>query len=111
MKTLTTLLLLATLATGFGQSVDAALARPGGAPAPTEVEELARSYAAAFASLTRTPVYLIHSRDDTSTVLSGIKSVRAVGGVLVVQDDKGLTYVMNPRDVVMITDAATKKEP
>ena len=26
-------------------------------------------------------------------------------GVLVVRDERGMTYVMNPRDVVMITDA------
>jgi hypothetical protein len=110
MKTITTLLFLAALVTGFGQSVDSGLARPANLPVPTEGEELARGYAAAFASITHTPVYLIHSRDDNSTVLTGIKSVKAVGGVLVIQDERGLTYLINPRDVVMITDAVPKKE-
>lgn len=110
MKTITTLFFLAAIVTGLGQSADSALAHSASLPVPTEVEELARGYAAAFASLTHTPVYLIHSRDDNSTVLTGIKSVKAVGGVLVVQDEHGLTYVINPRDVVMITDAAPKKE-
>jgi hypothetical protein len=53
---------------------------------------------------------LIHSRDDTTTVLISIKSVKASAGVLIVQDEKGLTYVINPRDVVMITDAPPKKD-
>jgi len=110
MKIITALLFLAAMVTGLGQSADPALAHSASLPVPTEVEELARGYAAAFASLTHTPVYLIHSRDDNSTVLTGIKSVKAVGGVLVVQDEHGLTYVINPRDVVMITDAAPKKE-
>jgi hypothetical protein len=110
MKTITTLLFLAAIVTGFGQSVDTGVSRPAASPVPTEVEELARSYATAFASITHTPVYLIHSRDDNSTILTGLKSVKAVGGVLVVQDEHGLTYVLNPRDVVMITDAVPKKE-
>ena len=110
MKIITTLLFLAAMVTGFGQSVDPGLARPAIIPVPTEVEELARGYAAAFAGITHTPIYLIHSREDNTTILTGIKSVKAVGGVLVVQDEHGLTYIVNPRDVVMITDAAPKKE-
>jgi hypothetical protein len=110
MKTIIALFFLTVVTAGFGQSADLVPPRPANVEIRTEVEELARGYAAAFSSITRTPVYLIHSRDDTSTVLVGIKSVKAVGGVLVVQDERGLTYVMNPRDVVMITDAPPKKE-
>src|SRR5664280_132071 len=111
MKTITTLLFLATVITGFGQSIDSGQSRPANVvQIPTEVEQLARGYAAAFAGITRTPIYLIHSRDENSTVLVSIKSVKAVGGVLMVQDERGLTYIMNPRDVVMITDAPPKKE-
>jgi hypothetical protein len=110
MKMIIAWFLLTTAIAGFGQSVDSGPPRPATVQIQTEVEELARGYAAAFAGISRTPVYLIHSRDDTSTVLVGIKSVKAVGGVLVVQDERGLTYIMNPKDVVMITDAPPKKE-
>jgi len=110
MKTIiATLLLLAATAAGFAQPAPANLP-PVNLRVDTEVEQLARGYAAAFASITHTPVYLIHLRDDTTTVLVSIRSVRAVNGVLVVQDEKNLTYVLNPRDVVMITDAPPKKD-
>lgn len=110
MKMFTILLFLAGAVAGFGQ--------PGNPGSPsgitvhlnTEVEELARGYAEAFPTITRTPVYLIHSRDDTTTVLISVKSVKAASGVLVVQDEKGLTYIINPKDVVMISDAAPKKD-
>ena len=110
MKSLTTLLFLAAVVTGFGQPANSGSQSPVTLRVNTEVEELARGYAEAFPTITHTPVYLIHSRDDTTTVLVSLRSVKAVAGVLVVQDDKGLTYVLNPRDVVMITDAPPKKE-
>jgi hypothetical protein len=110
MKMITTLLFLAAAASGFGQPMDRGSQQPVTVRVGTEVEELARGYAAAFPTITRTPVYLIHSRDDTTTVLISIKSVKESAGVLIVQDEKGLTYVINPRDVVMITDAPPKKE-
>lgn len=110
MKTTTMLILLAAAFAGFAQAADPGPSRPSDVQASTEVAELARGYAAAFAGIAHSPVYLIHSRDETSTVLAGIKSVKAVEGVLVVRDERGMTYVMNPRDVVMITDAAPKKE-
>jgi hypothetical protein len=114
MKTIPVLLVLAAASAGFGQT--ATITPPTVAPPPvnvrvvSEVEELARGYATAFAAMTRSPIHLIHSRDDNTTVLSGIKSVKATGGVLVVENDRGLIYVINPRDVVMITDATPKKE-
>lgn len=110
MKTFTILLLLTAAVSGFGQPMDRGSPQPVTVRVATEVEELARGYAAAFSTMTRTPVYLIHSRDDTTTVLISIKSVKASAGVLIVQDEKGLIYVINPRDVVMITDAPPKKE-
>jgi hypothetical protein len=110
MKTITTLLFLAAAVTALGQPA------PQNAPAPvnvrieSEAEQLARGYATAFSRITHTPIYLIHSRDDTTTVLVSLRSVKAVAGVLVVQDENGLTYVINPRDVVMITDAPPKRD-
>jgi trehalose-6-phosphate synthase len=106
MKTITTVLFLAAAVTALGQTTQP----PVNVRISTEVEELARGYAAAFSGMTHTPIYLIHSRDDNTTVLVSLRSVKAVAGVLIVQDEKGLTYVLNPRDVVMITDAPPKKE-
>jgi len=109
MKTIAVLLFLAAAAVGSAQSA-ASNSPPVNVRIDSEVEQLARGYAAAFSSITHTPIYLIHSRDDTTTVLVSLRSVRAVDGVLVVQDEKGLTYVLNPRDVVMITDAPPKRD-
>lgn len=109
MKSLIALCLFAATATGFAQPVNQG-APPVNVRVVSEAEELAQGYAAAFPAIARTPVYLIHSRDDTTTVLIAIKSVKALSGVLIVQDEKGLTYVINPHDVVMITDAPPKKD-
>jgi hypothetical protein len=105
MKSFTLLLFLAAAVSGFGQSQSPVTVRVS-----TDVEELARGYAEAFPAITRTPVYLIHSRDDITTVLISIKSVKAAAGVLIVQDEKGLTYIINPKDVVMISDAPPPKK-
>lgn len=109
MKTITALLFLAAAVAGFGQPAPQGSQQPVTVRVATEVEELARGYAAAFSSITRTPVYLIHSRDGTTTVFVSIRSVKASAGVLVVETDKGLIYILNPKDVVMITDVAPKK--
>lgn len=111
MKIILPMLFLAAAVAGFAQTL------PSGAQAPvtvrvdSEAEQLARGYAAAFATITRTPVYLVHSRDDNTTILSSIRSVKVSGAVLIVETDKGLIYALNPKDVVMITDAVPKKEP
>jgi uncharacterized protein (DUF849 family) len=110
MRTIAAAFFLAVAVTGFGQSAPQSPQLPVTVRVATEVEELARGYAAAFSSMTHTPVYLIHSRDDTTTVLVGVKSVKASAGVLIVEVEKGLTYVINPRDVVMITDAPPRKD-
>lgn len=110
MKTITAALFLAITVAGFGQTASQNSQAPVTVRVATEVEELARGYAAAFSNFTRTPVYLIHSRDDTTTVLVSVKAVKASAGVLIVEVEKGLTYVINPRDVVMLTDAPPKKD-
>ena len=111
MKTIAAAFFLTFAVAGFGQTSSQSSQPPVTVRVATEVEELAKGYAAAFASITRTPVYLIHSRDDTTTVLVSVKSVKASAGVLIVEVEKGLTYVINPRDVVMITDAPPRKDP
>ena len=110
MKTIAAAVFLAAAVAGFGQTASQSSQPPVTVRVATEVEELARGYAAAFSSITRTPVYLVHSRDGTTTVLVSIKSVKASAGVLVVETDKGLVYILNPKDMVMITDVAPKKD-
>ena len=110
MKSITLLLFLLAAVTGFGQSANSGAQAPVTVRVSTDVEELARGYAEGFSTINRTPVYLVHSRDDITTVLVSIRSVKAVSGALIVQDEKGLTYVINPRDVVMISDAPPKKD-
>ena len=110
MKTIAAAFFLAAAVAGYGQPASQGSQQPVTVRVATEVEELARGYAAAFSSITRTPVYLIHSRGGTTTVLVSIKSVKASAGVLVVETDKGLVYILNPKDVVMITDVAPKKD-
>ncbi len=64
MKTTTMLILLAAAFAGFAQAADPGPSRPSDVQASTEVAELARGYAAAFAGIAHSPVYLIHSRDE-----------------------------------------------
>jgi len=58
------------------------------------VEELARGYAAAFRQHHTHPGLPDPSRDDNSTVLTGIKSVKAVGESWWL-DEHGLTLLIN----------------
>ena len=108
MKTITTLLLLAAV---FGARLEAA---PAASPdvnltIPSEARELARGYAQAFASLTRTPVTLSFGREGTVHVLADVRGVKDAGGVLIVSLGNGLTYVVSARDVLFMTDGNLPK--
>lgn len=71
---------------------------------PSEAEQLARGFAAAYDEIQRTPVYLVYERAGRTFTISTVRSIRAVGGTLVVVNDKRLTYILNARDVVCLTD-------
>jgi hypothetical protein len=71
---------------------------------PSEAEQLARGFAAAYDEIQRTPVFLVYERAGRTAVVSSVRSIRAIGGVLVVVNDKRLTYIVNARDVVCLTD-------
>ena len=88
------------------------------APAPVvnlqerdNLEELARSYARAFTFLKTTPVHIALQREGRTTVLNDIKKLTNAGSVLVVENGKGLIYLINPRDVFWISDSPAPKEP
>jgi hypothetical protein len=108
MKTIITILLLTVAASGFGQPTGPA---PATVHIATEVEELARGYAAAFPTITRAPIYLTVRKNGTTMTLVSVRSVKAAAGVLIVEIEKGFTYILNPEDVIAITDAPPAKEP
>lgn len=108
MKTITLLLLLAAL---LGARLAAA---PATSPdvnltIPSEARELARGYAQAFASLTRTPVTLSFGREGSARILEDVRSVKDAAGVLIVSLGSGLTYVISARDVLFMTDGNLPK--
>lgn len=70
-----------------------------------DIEALARGYEEAFDALPNTPVFLTYAREDKGFVtLSGIRSIRAMGGVLVIRTDRSSTLVLPARSIVIITD-------
>jgi hypothetical protein len=72
----------------------------------SEVKELARGYAAAFSQLSRPPLTLAFQKEGVLRVLEDVKQVRAAEGVLVVEVGRGIVYVINPKDVVYLTDGS-----
>jgi hypothetical protein len=77
----------------------------------SEARELALGYAAAFAQIKGIPVHLILQKEGKSYTLIDVKSLKAAGGVLVVETGRGLTYLVNAKDVVWITDVSEGKTP
>lgn len=69
----------------------------------SEPKELAQGYAQAYAQLSRW-VNVTLERNGQRQVLSGVRSIRAIEGILLVEVGKGALYAINPRDIVMITD-------
>jgi len=104
-------MLLLFAGTGFAQTANQGAGQPVTIRLESEVEQLARGYATAFTGIGHTPIYLNLRREGATVTLVSIRSMRAVAGVLVVETDKGLTYVLNPKDVVSLTDAPPKREP
>ncbi len=76
---------------------------------PSEARELALGYAAAFAQIKGLPVHLTLQKEGKSYTLTDVKSLKAAGGVLVVETGRGLTYLVNAKDVVWITDVSEGK--
>ena len=75
----------------------------------SEARELALGYAAAFAQIKGIPVHLILQKEGKSYTLTDVKSLKAAGGVLVVETGRGLTYLVIAKDVVWITDVTVGK--
>jgi hypothetical protein len=70
-----------------------------------EGEALADGFEAAFAAMTNAPVFITYTREDKGfATLAGIRSVRAVGSVLIIRTDRGPTIALPARSIVAITD-------
>lgn len=91
------------------QSSTEATPTPVNVTVNSEATELARGYAEAFAQIKSLPVHLILQKEGKSYTLTDVKSVKARGGVLVVETGRGLTYLVNAKDVVWITDVTVGK--
>lgn len=68
-------------------------------------QELASGFAVAFATIRNVPVHLALNREGKPAVLTDVRKVTAVGAVLVIENGKGQIYVINPRDVVWLSDS------
>jgi len=107
MKYCSLFVLASVLVTGaFAQSQQSAPAPSGPVhvSVDSEAKDLANGYALAFTQLSRPPLTLTFQKDGVLRVLEDVKQVRAAGGVLVVEVGRGLVYVINPKDVVYLTD-------
>jgi hypothetical protein len=72
---------------------------------PSEGEALADGFAHAFSGFSGGPIFLTYEKEGSSLrTLSGIRSVRAEGAVLVVVTDKGTTLVIPAKRVLVLTD-------
>ena len=101
------LILLSTVlaSSAFAQSSTApASAAPLHISVDSEAKDLANGYALAFSQLSRPPLTLAFQKEGVLRVLEDVKQVRAAGGALVVEVGRGLIYVINPKDVVYLTD-------
>jgi hypothetical protein len=70
---------------------------------------LARSYAQAFSVLVRPPFTLTMQKENVGYVLEDVRGVKESGGLLIVEVGRGLMYVVNPKDVVAISDGPAIK--
>jgi hypothetical protein len=73
-----------------------------------ESKLLARGYAEAFGALQR-PITLTMQRYDRLFLLEDVRAVRAIEAILVVEVGRGVNYLVNPRDIVAITDGHALK--
>ena len=105
MKYFSLFMLASALTTGaFAQTQSAPASAPVHVTVDSEAKDLANGYALAFTQLSRPPLTITFQKEGVLRVLEDVKQVRAAGGVLVVEVGRGLIYVINPKDVVYLTD-------
>jgi hypothetical protein len=70
----------------------------------SENKVLARAYVQAFGSLVRPPFTLTMQRENVSYVIEDVRGLKDAGGLLIVEVGRGFNYIVNPKDVVAISD-------
>jgi hypothetical protein len=70
----------------------------------SENKLLTRAYVQAFGALVRPPFTLTMQRENIMYVIEDVRGVKDVGGLLVVEVGRGFNYVVNPKDIVAISD-------
>ena len=91
------------------QSTSDSAQRPVNVDVYSEAHDLAIGYATTFSQIKGLPVHLVLQKEGKPYTLTDVKSVKAAGGVLVVETGRGLTYLVNAKDVVWITDVSVGK--
>ncbi len=69
-----------------------------------EITDLASGYAKAFQALSRQPISIVLRRGDKTVILKDVSNIKNFGGSLLIEIRAGLSYIVNPRDVIVITD-------
>lgn len=103
--------LLGVSSVAFSATTEVPVAPPVNVTVKSEGQELAAGFAAAFTRLRHVPFHVQLQRDGGSPIIiSDIKAVSAAGAALLVETNKGLFYVINPKDVIWISDAPVVAE-
>lgn len=70
---------------------------------------LARSYVQSFSTLIRPPFTLTMQRESVIYVLEDVRTLKESGTLLIVEVGRGFNYVVNPKDIVAISDGPAIK--
>ena len=109
-NTLLSLLCLAIAPFAFSATTDVPFSPPVTVTVKSEGQELAAGFAAAFTRLRHVPFHMQLQREGGAPiVINDIKTVSATGAALLIETNKGLFYVINPKDVIWISDAPVEK--
>jgi hypothetical protein len=100
------LLFLAAVTGVFAQSQNRATQVPVDPTVIVESENrlLARSYVQSFGGLIRPPFTLTMQRENICYVLEDVRTLKESGALLIVEVGRGFNYVVNPKDIVAISD-------
>lgn len=105
MKYCSQFLFASVLVTGaFAQNAASTQPPPVNVVVESEARSLAIGYEAAFKQLSRPPLTIAFQKEGVLHILEDVKQVRASGGVVLAEVGRGLIYVINPKDIVYLTD-------
>ncbi len=104
-----TLVFVAAVGGVFAQNRNASVPEDRTVMIESENRLLARSYVQAFGALVRPPYTLTMQKENIGYVLEDVRAVKEVGGLLIVEVGRGFNYVVNPKDIVAISDGPAIK--